>query len=101
MFETLSFEGFVSKIHQVFDRLPDHRRFSPNLRYSKGCGVRRLCPIFQSVAFLFGVKPGDGASAKAEQCPKFIWHRADPFGQSNPQPPRSHRALLIVSNWEG
>ncbi len=34
MFETLSFEGFVSKIHEVFDRLPDHRRFSPNLRYS-------------------------------------------------------------------
>jgi hypothetical protein len=34
MFETLSFEGFVSKIHEVFDRLPDHRKFSPNLRYS-------------------------------------------------------------------
>jgi hypothetical protein len=33
-FETLSFEGFVSKIHELFDRLPDHRRFSPNLRYS-------------------------------------------------------------------
>ena len=32
MLETLSFEGFVSKIHEVFDRLPDHRRFSPNLR---------------------------------------------------------------------
>ncbi len=34
MFETLSFEGFLSKIHEVFDHLPDHRRFSPNLRYS-------------------------------------------------------------------
>jgi hypothetical protein len=34
MFETLSFEGFVSKIHELFDRLPDYRRFSPNLRYS-------------------------------------------------------------------
>jgi hypothetical protein len=34
MFETLSFEGSVSKIHELFDRLPDHRRFSPNRCYS-------------------------------------------------------------------
>jgi hypothetical protein len=34
MFERLSFDWFVSKIHQVFDGLPDPRKFSPNLRYS-------------------------------------------------------------------
>jgi hypothetical protein len=30
----LSFDWFVSKIHEVFEGLPDHRKFSPNHRYS-------------------------------------------------------------------
>ena len=34
MSEKLSFDWFIAKIHEVFDRLPDYRRFSPNLRYS-------------------------------------------------------------------
>jgi hypothetical protein len=54
MFETLSFEGFVSKIHEVFDRLPDHRRFSPNLRYSiKDAALGAFALFFsQSPSFL-------------------------------------------------
>jgi hypothetical protein len=54
MFETLSFEGFVSKIHEVFDRLPDHRRFSPNLRYSiKEAALGAFALFFsQSPSFL-------------------------------------------------
>jgi hypothetical protein len=34
MSEKLSFDWFIAKIHEVFDRLPDYRKFSPNLRYS-------------------------------------------------------------------
>ncbi|MDQ3960047.1 MAG: hypothetical protein M3255_07150 [Pseudomonadota bacterium] len=34
MSEQLSFDGFVAKIHEVFEGLPDHRKFCPNLRYS-------------------------------------------------------------------
>ena len=30
----LSFDWFVSKIHEVFEGLPDHRKFSPHRRYS-------------------------------------------------------------------
>jgi hypothetical protein len=96
MFETLSFEGFVSKIHELFDRLPDHRRFSPNLRYSIKDAALGAFALFFSQSPFFGVSAGDGTSAKAEQCPKFIWHRADPFGQSNPQPARSPRVSTIL-----
>jgi len=32
MSEKLSFDWFIAKIHEVFDRLPDYRKFSPNLR---------------------------------------------------------------------
>jgi hypothetical protein len=34
MSEQLSFDGFVAKIHAVFEGLPDHCKFYPNLRYS-------------------------------------------------------------------
>ena len=34
MSEKLSFDWFIAQIHEVFDRLPDYRKFSPNLRYS-------------------------------------------------------------------
>jgi hypothetical protein len=33
MSENLSFDSFVSKIHQVFEKLPDYRSSSPNLKY--------------------------------------------------------------------
>jgi hypothetical protein len=32
--EKLSFDWFIAKIHEAFERLPDYRKFSPNLRYS-------------------------------------------------------------------
>jgi hypothetical protein len=32
MSEKLSFDWVIAKIHEVFDRLPDYRKFSPNLR---------------------------------------------------------------------
>jgi hypothetical protein len=54
MVEMLSFEGVISKIHEVFDRLPDPRRFSPNLRYSIKDAVLGAFALFfsQSPSFL-------------------------------------------------
>jgi hypothetical protein len=54
MSEKLSFDGFIAKIHEVFDRLPDYRKFSPNLRYSvKEAGLGAFALFFsQSPSFL-------------------------------------------------
>jgi hypothetical protein len=54
MVERLSFDWFVSKIHQVFDALPDPRKFSPNLRYSmKEAALGAFAMFFsQSPSFL-------------------------------------------------
>lgn len=54
MFERLSFDWFVSKIHQVFGGLPDHRKSSPNLRYSiKDAALGAFAMFFsQSPSFL-------------------------------------------------
>jgi hypothetical protein len=54
MSEKLSFDGFIAKIHEVFDRLPDYRRFSPNLRYSiKDAALGAFALFFsQSPSFL-------------------------------------------------
>ncbi len=53
-YEELSFDGFIAKIHEVFDRLPDYRRFSPNLRYSiKDAALGAFALFFsQSPSFL-------------------------------------------------
>lgn len=50
----LSFNGFVSKIHQVFDQLPDARMPSPNLRYSMKDAALGAFSVFfsQSPSFL-------------------------------------------------
>jgi hypothetical protein len=54
MSEKLSFDGFIAKIHEVFDRLPDYGRFSPNLRYSiKDAALGAFALFFsQSPSFL-------------------------------------------------
>jgi hypothetical protein len=53
MSEKLSFDGFIAKIHEVFDRLPDYRKFSPSTLFGEGGRIRYLCPIFsQSPSFL-------------------------------------------------
>jgi len=54
MSEKLNFDGFIAKIHEVFDRLPDYRKFSPNLRYSvKEAGLGAFALLFsQSPSFL-------------------------------------------------
>ena len=54
MSEKLSFDWFIAKIHEVFDRLPDYRRFSPNLRYSiKDAALGAFAIFFsQSPSFL-------------------------------------------------
>jgi hypothetical protein len=30
----LTFDTFVTQVHNIFDELPDYRKFSPNLTYS-------------------------------------------------------------------
>jgi len=54
MSEKLSFDWFIAKIHEVFDRLPDYRKFSPNLRYSVKEAVLGAFALFfsQSPSFL-------------------------------------------------
>jgi hypothetical protein len=50
----LSFDWFISKIHEVFEGLPDHRKFSPNRRYSmKDAALGAFAMFFsQSPSFL-------------------------------------------------
>jgi hypothetical protein len=50
----LSFDWFVSKIHEVFEGLPDHRKFSPNRCYSmKDAALGAFAMFFsQSPSFL-------------------------------------------------
>jgi hypothetical protein len=50
----LSFDWFISKIHEVFEGLPDHRKFSPNRRYSmKDAALGAFALFFsQSPSFL-------------------------------------------------
>jgi hypothetical protein len=54
MSEKLSFDWFIAKVHEVFDRLPDYRTFSPNLRYSVKEAVLGAFALFfsQSPSFL-------------------------------------------------
>jgi hypothetical protein len=54
MFKKLSFDWFISKVHAVFDYLPDHRKFSPNLHYSiKDAALGAFALFFsQSPSFL-------------------------------------------------
>lgn len=54
MIEGLNFDGFVSKIHQVFGQLPDHRLWSPNLKYTiKDAALGAFAVFFsQSPSFL-------------------------------------------------
>jgi hypothetical protein len=49
MSEKLSFDWFIAKIHEVFGRLPDYRKFSPNLRYSVKEAV--LLKVYRLTAF--------------------------------------------------
>ena len=50
----LTFDTFVAKIHEVFDNLPDYRKFSPNLTYSvKDAALGAFSMFFsQSPSFL-------------------------------------------------
>jgi hypothetical protein len=50
----LTFDTFVAKIHSVFDKLPDYRKFSPNLTYSmKDAALGAFSMFFnQSPSFL-------------------------------------------------
>src|SRR5256886_16532700 len=52
--EKLSFDWFIAKIHEVFDRFPDYRKFIPNLRYSGKESVLGVFALFfsQSPSFL-------------------------------------------------
>ena len=110
MSEQLSFDGFVAKILEVFEGLPDHRKFCPNLRYSsllndgsipepsprtmKDAALGAFA-IFLVSCLPFGLPAGNAASTKAKQCAKFIWHRANPGGLINRKlgEPRVHFAL--------
>lgn len=50
----LTFDTFVTQIHNIFDELPDHRKFSPNLTYSmKDAALGAFSMFFnQSPSFL-------------------------------------------------
>jgi len=50
----LTFDTFVSQIHNIFDELPDYRKFSPNLTYSmKDAALGAFSMFFnQSPSFL-------------------------------------------------
>ena len=52
--EELTFDTFVNKIHNIFDELPDYRKFSPNLTYSiKDAALGAFSMFFsQSPSFL-------------------------------------------------
>jgi hypothetical protein len=54
MSEQLSVDWFIAKIQEVFDRLPDYRKFSPTLRYSVKEAVSGAFALFfsQSPSFL-------------------------------------------------
>src|SRR5918996_5957473 len=70
MSEKLSFDWFIAKIHEVFDRLPDYRKFSPNLRYSVKEAVLGAFALFFSQSPSFWRISRRCSKRKGEVMPK-------------------------------